>query len=384
MRILCVTSSYPSAMNPIAGNFVKSHVESLRAQGHTVDIIAANMFSARTIFKWIKFKISVNNSPEPGCFSSSNIINLWPFGPWFHKYWFSKTINSDINKYIAVNGVPEIVHAHFILWAGFAAAKNKLLKNIPLVVTEHSSLYFENKVTLVEMILTGETLKHASAVICPSEFMKKSLINNVSGYESKFSLIPNIADSIFFEKYDFSQKENFIVSVGRMVKDKGFDVLIRAFSKLKNATDYKLVLVGEGDELTSLKLLTAELGLSQKVEFTGTISKMELAALVRRSKILASCSYFETFGVTIAEALATGTPVLVTNVGAPAGFVIPGTGEICKVKDVADTTLKLDKMISGYSNYHLGNIQSYALRNFNASSVATLTTLLYKKVLRIK
>ncbi|MBL0343204.1 MAG: glycosyltransferase [Bacteroidetes bacterium] len=380
MRILCVTSAYPTSVNTIAGNFVKAHVTALRNEGYTVDVIATNLFSVRDLFKWLKFKL--NPDAEADCYFLASAINWWPFGPWFHQFWFTKTIGKAIKNYLKEKGNPDIIHAHFILWAGYASTKSAALKTIPLVVTEHSSLYFENKVTLVEMIVAGETLKQAAAVICPSEFLKNSITKNISGYESKMKLIPNIAENLFFEKYDFSLKENIIISVGRMVKTKGFDTLIDAFSKLNHAAEYKLVLVGDGVELDPLKLQVKSLGLLDRVIFTGTIDKKELVQWIRKSKIFVSCSHFETFGVAIAESMAAGTPVLVTNVGAPSGFVIPGTGEICLVGDVSDTVSKLDSMIYNYKKFDLNQIRAYALRSFNESAVAVQTGALYQKILQ--
>jgi len=80
------------------------------------------------------------------------------------------------------------------------------------------------------------------------------------------------------------------------------------------------------------------------------------------------------------EALATGTPVLVTNVGAPSGFVVSEVGEVCKVGDVDDTCSKLEYMIDNYPLYNHNDIRDYALKSFGEDSVLDQIVNVYKSI----
>jgi len=380
MRVLVITTSYPTALNTIAGNFVEAQVEGLRKKGLQVDVIALNMFSLRNILKWAAYKLNHFRSEHPGCFYSNSIVNLIPVGSWFHAYWFRKKTNSAVSSYLIQNGAPDIVHAHFNLWAGYAAAECIGLTGVPLIVTEHSSVYFENKVDNRELEATEIALKKADKVIVLSEFLKNSLSSRFSFAESKMKMIPNIASELFFEIDQNPTRENLFISVGRLVKAKGFDTLIRAFAKIKNNSIFKLVIVGEGEEMASLQQLAVENGVSERILFAGTLTKTEIKEWLVKSKILISCSHFETFGVSIVEALATGTPVLVTNVGAPSGFVVSEVGEVCKVGDVDDTCSKLEYMIDNYPLYNHNDIRDYALKSFGEDSVLDQIVNVYKSI----
>ena len=380
MRVLCITSSYPTALNTIAGNFVQAQIRCLQKYGVEIDVIATNMFSLKDVSKWIRYKLS--GGDHHNCFYSGSMVNVLPFGPWFHKFWFKNTINSAIDNYIAAKGKPDLIHAHFNIWAGYATSQWKGIDAIPLVVTEHSSIYFEEIVTPLEITCTQESMTKARAVICLSEFLKLSLLKYFKASESKMTIIPNLVEETFFEKYDFNRKENMFVSIGRLVKPKGFETLLKAFALLSTNTDFKLVIVGDGEEMNNLKQLSEGLGISERVKFTGTLSKKSILELIRVSKILISCSHFETFGLSIAEALATGTPVLVTNVGAPSGFVRQSEGQICKVCDVDDTNRKLRFMIDNYSSYNHSAVREYALQSFGENAIAEKIISVYQNITR--
>lgn len=375
-----MTSSYPTALNTIAGNFVEAQVEGLRKKGLKVDVIALNMWSLRDIFKWISFKLKYPKSEHPGCFYSNSIVNLIPLGSWFHEFWFRKNFQNAISKYLDEHGQPEIVHAHFNLWAGYVAAQCKELSSVPLVITEHSSVYFENKVDKRELEATKLALNRADKVIVLSKFLKNSLCSRFPFAESKMIMIPNFAGDLFFRIDQKPKRENLFVSIGRLVPTKGFDTLIMAFARMKNNSNFKLVIVGEGEEMQSLRHLAKDEGVFDRVQFAGTLTKLEIKEWLLKSKLLISCSHFETFGVSIVEALATGTPVLVTNVGAPSGFVVPEVGEVCKVSDVDDTCRKLEFMMENYGNYNHESIREYALKSFGEDSVLEQIVDVYKTI----
>jgi L-malate glycosyltransferase len=381
MRVLCITSSFPSQLNTIAGNFVETQVKSLRKKGVTVDVIAANMFSFTQAANWIWNKLSIFFNPQQENYSAFSIINLWPFNSAFHRVWFRKTIANAVEKYLATNGAPDLIHAHFSLWAGFAISQDRHSASIPLVLTEHSSDFYENRISARNLQNAAMAFKKANSIIVPSNFLKETLVNLFPLAESKISIIPNIVEDLYFNKYNYTLKENIILSIGRLVPSKGFDTLISAFNILSCKNEFKLVIVGDGEQLSNLRQLVKELNLGGKVIFTGTLSRTSVCDWIKRSKIVVSSSHFETFGLTIAEALSTGTPVLVTDVGAPAGFVLPFTGEICRVGDVNHTQEKLTQMLEQYSGYDMDTIREYAKSQFSEDSVCNQLTALYSKVM---
>lgn len=104
----------------------------------------------------------------------------------------------------------------------------------------------------------------------------------------------------------------YIVSVGRFVPVKGFDVLIRAYSASSIKGVYDLVIVGEGKERESLEGLVGELGLAGQVFFPGYVDPP--FAIMRNAHLYVGASYHEGFGLALLEAIALGVPVLASRV----------------------------------------------------------------------
>ena len=104
------------------------------------------------------------------------------------------------------------------------------------------------------------------------------------------------------------------LAVSRLVERKGIDDLIRAFALLERGR-YELEIVGGGADERALRALTAELGLDDLVHFTGPLDRVRTAARYRDADIFTLASWEEAFGNAFAEALASGLPVVGSNVG---------------------------------------------------------------------
>ncbi len=123
-----------------------------------------------------------------------------------------------------------------------------------------------------------------------------------------------------------------ILSVGRLVRRKGFDTLISAVAHLEEKyDDLACVIVGRGPEETRLKTLAKEKGVEARVIFTGGIDDEELAQLYERADVFALISRsegddVEGFGLVFIEAGARGVPVVGGNSGGVAEAVKDGAG----------------------------------------------------------
>ena len=121
-----------------------------------------------------------------------------------------------------------------------------------------------------------------------------------------------------------------LVSVASLTAGKGHERLLRALAAVPSRT-WTLVCAGslERDPATTaeVRALVARLGLEDHVVFVGELGDDDLAALYDRSDAFVSASEYETFGMAVAEAVARGLPVVVTNVGAAREIV--GAGGIC-------------------------------------------------------
>jgi len=106
-----------------------------------------------------------------------------------------------------------------------------------------------------------------------------------------------------------------VLYLGRLKAYKSVDVLIKAFVKVvSQVKDAQLVIAGSGDEEGSLKKLAQELGVSDKIKFTGKINEERKRAYLQNSWVFVNPSMMEGWGITTIEAMACATPVVASDV----------------------------------------------------------------------
>jgi glycosyltransferase involved in cell wall biosynthesis len=126
----------------------------------------------------------------------------------------------------------------------------------------------------------------------------------VSGdFQEKYAAVP--------EHSWFDQGFPVVVAAGRMVEQKDFATLLRAFSEVAEVTQARLVLLGDGPLRTSLQELARSLGVADRVDMPGFCSNP--LPYFRKAACVALSSRWEGFGMVLAEALACGAPVVSTD-----------------------------------------------------------------------
>jgi glycogen synthase len=107
-----------------------------------------------------------------------------------------------------------------------------------------------------------------------------------------------------------------LVCLGRLVREKGFDVAIEAMSQLRRLIPaVRLVVAGGGPEASALQTRVQELGLGDSIDFAGAVAPAEVPALLTRASIVVIPSRAEAFGLVALEAAAMGRPVVASHVG---------------------------------------------------------------------
>lgn len=119
----------------------------------------------------------------------------------------------------------------------------------------------------------------------------------------------------FRKKYSINENEKIILFLGRIHEIKGLNILVEAFYNLvKYFGGVKLVVAGPDDGyLTKLKVIIEDLGLSDNIIFTGPLYESEKIEAYVDADIFVLPSMYESFGNVVLEAIACGTPIIVTD-----------------------------------------------------------------------
>jgi glycosyltransferase involved in cell wall biosynthesis len=139
------------------------------------------------------------------------------------------------------------------------------------------------------------------------------------------------------------QKEEFIFTIGRLTKFKKVNLIIRALALLRQeGTQMRLIVGGDGEDKPNLMNLARKSALSEQVEFIGRLSDEDVCTYMSRAKFVVFPTTNEPFGLVPLEAMACGTPVIVSDTGGPKETVIDGeTGLTFKADNQADLAHKI-------------------------------------------
>lgn len=298
-------------------------------------------------------------------------------------------------------GEPDIVHAHdwLVVYSG-KALKNLL--RIPLTATIHATEHGRNNgihnstqkyISDMEWWLTYEAWK----VVCCSRYMREELqrVFNLPG--DKIRVIPNgvalpeagalRGGARGTDRRDFfaGPKERIIFHVGRQVPEKGGAVLLDAFATvLKSVPEAKLIMAGSGPWGEELRRRARSLGIERKVLFTGYLQDETVQNLYRWAEVAVFPSTYEPFGIVALEAMASGTPVVVSDVGGLSEIV---EHEVDGLKTYAGSSSSLsDQILRILGEPELARRLSQAARakvarDFAWDEIARETTLLYRQIL---
>ncbi len=197
------------------------------------------------------------------------------------------------------------------------------------IASQHSILSndfasLKGKARIYNSIIWKFVFKRIKHIIAVSNAIKNDLIKflNISG--NNIEVIHNSIDYELISKLcsgSISEPlNNYILFVGRLEKEKGVDILIRAFANLKKSgRNYEMIILGEGSLENKLKLLTNELECHDKIHFLGFRSNPYI--YMNSAACLVLPSIFEGFGCVILEAMACQTPVIASNIDGPSEII---------------------------------------------------------------
>ncbi len=380
MRVLIIPSWYAAVRSEsIAGMVFREHALLLRQQGIDAQV-------AYGAFSWGgKWKTSTTFKEEEGV-PTLRIRGWHP--PKIYKFlvegWIRKYGNA-ILQHFQTHGVPDIIHAQGYQ-AGWIADYLHQKTAIPFVITEHYSGFLQHTIPIVQHQFIKNAFDHAQLLTAVSPGLKDALKVFT---DNSIQVVPNYYNpEIFF--YDPNlRKQDFFqwICIGEPIHVKGLDILIESFSRVARSRPnmhMRLVLADKIPEQRILQSIADKFGVDDQVDYTGLLTPVEIARLIRQSHVLVSSSRFETFGRTIIEANACGIPVVATRtVGSAFTMTSPDQGLLCDADSVESLYQAMKDMVSRYADFKPEAIQAAVSSRFSAGEILPLWVNLYKQLTHV-
>ncbi|NWG05497.1 MAG: glycosyltransferase [Chloroflexi bacterium] len=254
----------------------------------------------------------------------------------------------------------DVVHVHHPFLSGRLALRYCRPKQIPVIFTNHTryDLYAQARLPLMPVEVSQSMLQAympdfcsaVDLVISPSPGMKKVL--RQYGVESHIEVVPNGANLKPFHnaqplpraEFGFKEDDILLVYAGRIAPEKNIGFLLQSFAGVsKVIPNVYLLIIGGGQKEHEevLKPLPGELGIQDRVRFTGMIPYDKLPSHLAMCDAFVTASVTEVHPFTVIEAMAAGLPIMGIDSPGVGDSVVDGESGLLSTEDIASYTAKL-------------------------------------------
>ncbi|WP_199280438.1 glycosyltransferase [Salinibacterium sp. CAN_S4] len=331
-----------------AASFIARLSAGLAERGHDVHV-AAPSYSNK--------KLGAQVEEHEGQKFTVHRIYSWR---WYPHPWLRFSLPWRIRRNSAsiIDAVkPDVIHfqSHIVIGRGMTIEGSK--RGIRIIGTNHFMPENLLEYTLIiPPFLTEKAIKAAwkaaNRTFGRAERVTTPTRKAAEYLEANTSVKNVVAISCGIDAHNYTptmepRTDNLIVFLGRVVEEKQIDKLLRAFATLDSSLDARLEIVGGGDQEARLKSLAAQLGVTDRVKFTGYVDEAYLRNALTRASVFAMPSIAELQSISTMEAMASGLPIVAADAMALPHLVHDGeNGFLFEPGNVAQLADRLTKVLS--------------------------------------
>ncbi|SOE66399.1 Glycosyltransferase involved in cell wall bisynthesis [Salinibacterium xinjiangense] len=347
LRILMGADTFWPEING-AASFIARLSAGLAERGHDVHV-AAPSYSNK--------KLGAQVEEHEGQKFTVHRIYSWRWypHPWlrFSLPWRIRHNSASIIEQVK----PDVIHfqSHVVIGRGMTIEGSK--RGIRIIGTNHFMPENLLEYTLViPPFLTKRAIeaawKAANRTFGRAERVTTPTRKAAEYLEAQTSVKNVVAISCGIDAHNYTpdmqpKTDNLIVFLGRVVEEKQIDKLIKAFATLDSSLDARLEIVGGGDQEARLKLLAAQLGVTERVTFAGYVDEAYLRNALTRASVFAMPSIAELQSISTMEAMASGLPIVAADAMALPHLVHDGeNGFLFEPGNVAQLADRLTTLLS--------------------------------------
>ncbi|KKQ77584.1 MAG: 1,2-diacylglycerol 3-glucosyltransferase [Parcubacteria group bacterium GW2011_GWC1_38_6] len=210
-------------------------------------------------------------------------------------------------------------------------------------------------------------LNHADRIVADSSDIKGNAIKYYNP-KNTIDIIPPSYEPLLFtpvKRQKLSLDENlfYTISIGRLVKRKGFDFLIRSIMHTRDNNVHALI-IGEGPEKDNLSVLARDLRVEKQIHFLGFVSEERKFQYLSNANVYILSSVHEGFGIVLQEAMQVGLPIISTNTGGQTDVLGNKNSNVLlesrDPQELADVIVRFKTAPNKLSRENMEAIQTYA------------------------
>jgi len=369
--------------------FFRDMAMGLLHRGHEVSVLYTKNYSTRSIMRkpscLLQDRLSITN--ENGLMVYRRSYYIIPKLSIVSPLLYAMSCVRVFLKYIEKQGMPDIIHAHSSVWAGYAAARLKKRFGVPYVLTEHRGRFTLMSAEARHLVKKWYPLylksafHQADGVILVGSL----LMNGLEKYRKeqvKWEIVSNGVDTAFFTPSERKNNSVFtFLAVGGLTYNKGIDLLLNAYAKIKNKyEDIRLVIAGDGPERAKLEKFCTENRLSNLVEFKGWMNRNGIKNLLSEAHVFVLPTRHEAQGVVYLEAMSCGLPIIGTEATPPE--ICPSfVGVRVQVNDINALSDAMEYVYKNYDTFNKIQIREFAVAEHDRKVVTDKIIALYSRIL---
>lgn len=371
---------YPDRVSALNGIFVKKHAEAVARKAEIAVLYLGNVPGMK------------KNSIDTGFDEEDGIPTVRVYykkargflSPFQNQARYFRAVRKGLTLLPPGFRRCDVLHIHIIPPPVFLLFRFLFFRKIPYIVSEHSSAYLPLNLksrptsffhALFIRPFAKRLVKKASAVTVPSGALEAGMSS--IGYSNRYEIIPNVVDTRCFYPLEEEAEADKIpgtfklLHVSGLKKLKNVAGILRVLHKLRETREnFEFHVVGDGEEKESLEKTSREMGmLNRDVFFHGPRGVGEVAEIMRGSDIFILFSDYENSPCVIVESMASGLPVIATDVGGIPELVNEKTGVLVQPGDEAELLNAIDSMMDNYGTYDRVHIREEAVKRFSYETV---------------
>lgn len=310
------------------GNHVTALVPALARQGIDVHLVTPRLNGGEAVEK-VESGVTIHRV-EPASWESGNIVT--------DAHEANSRMTHHAEAVVDEYGPFDLIHAHDWLVA-LSAFHFKHEYRWPLVATIHATERgrcggsVHSSLSIAIDYIEWQLCFEAWRLIVASQYMGSQLGSFFRVPSNKLDIIPNGVDVSIYQRFDDAELASFrrrfagadeiiLFHVGRLVHEKGAHTLVEAAPDiLAEFPDVRFVIAGRGPMYATLQEIAYRLDVSHSFDFVGFVSDDDRDRLYRVADVAVFPSLYEPFGIVALEAMAAGTPVVVSSTGGLAEVV---------------------------------------------------------------